>query len=1713
MEQLIKTRQASDFAAAVDARIEAATSSVVQPLDATLTALAAITTTADKLIYATGADAFSTTTLTAAARDLLDDVDASAMRTTLGLGTMATAAAADYLPLAGGTMTGNLTISGASLFVGGSYAIAIGDAGNGYYGGWMANTYLALSPNTVFGWNSGDGTTVKDLVLARDAADALALRRSTNAQTFRVYGTYTDGSNYVRASLAATSAAVTLAAETAGTGADNIDLNLVPAGTGNVSIGVSGAALRTVTASTQLYLLNDLFLFDNGDGARIWLQTLQNNNGPIHIKSAGYDGLKVLNTGGVTIDNAASPDTVATLKLNARGTQLAPLFNAGGFTVNGTGTFVTFGHQNSASYPALKRSSTELQVRLADDSGYAPFRTGTLSIDSGNNLLVPYGEVQFNGASWIFDTAYQMRAAPYARIQWVPGGNWFGTQDAELGRAGVGTLGIWNKDNLGCALKVHGTYTDGSNFVRASLAATSTAVTLAAETAGTGADNVNVYVNPAGTGQVYIGSGGNHGLNSGAITISGGPQLSFNGTYLSSTHGIATAVYFLCTSGGGVRFDPAAYGGDMGIYRSDSGVLEINNGTAGQFRDLKLRTLYGVGGTVTSSAPVIDVTQTWNDGNVAFTAIKANITNSGSAWQSKLIDLQLDGTSAFKVTGNGNAGQTEMRVSRANMDLLWINGSSLYTGLKLAYNGSIGFADGYQFPDSWMHRDGTGAVALRNEGTTQAFRIYHTTDASNTNPSSGNPSHSNYQRMSLSCSASAVTLAAETAGTGADNVDVNITPAGTGSVNLGSKAKIGTATLSHDGLATLSIDSVIAQNATHFTFYANRAGAGTWAGMDGFAVRDSSFYAFSNSGQWYGTIDLALARNAAGIAEINNGTPGQFRDLKLRTLYGEGGTVTASAPVLDISQTWNNAAVAFQGARIKITNNASLPSPYGYTHGSMPFVITDGSDNVMSGFGRDGGLWFGGSGYGQSRLYKTGSFGVTVLDCSPFGGGNGGFEVFGGNDHQVGALINPLATYPTTGFSFGLSNRQGLAANGAQQFWYNDGTIHQRNGNVAQTYYIYGAYTDASNYVRASLAATSTSVTLAAQTAGTGADDVNLVLSTAGTGYVSITQSSNVGLALKLAGINYGGGNSPNTIFLIDGYSTSPVTTTNALFSVSGAGHVGIDTSWFNTNQYVANSLTINGVYGFRVAADLSTFGIHSDYGGNNLQQILIYRQSGNMALMSGGGILGIGGLTSSFPALKRSSTELQVRLADDSGYAPLQASKFNVDTVIGGTYSGFYIDDTHCFGVHPSNGRPTVVANGVEVATFHESYYGMYLHSGKGLSFVDGAYNGIFGISDNVLGVRNGTNAQKFCVYGTYTDASNYVRASLSASSTTVTLAAETAGTGADNVDVYVTPAGSGLVQLGAGATKVTVDNGGRLVAKNGTYNDPSILMGSSGAGWATYTGAAMVVRYDGQYGPVFYPINNSSGGIGLCADNILYWAVSYDPNIIHKDTGLARSAAGVIEVNNGTLGAYRDLALRTLLLRSTAAPGAPVNGDLWLDTAQKTLSYYAAGVAQTVNGVLFTQTQTVTVANTVTETALTGTGTGTLTLPANFFAAGKTIKIRALGYHSSTGSPNITIRVKLGSTTILTTGAITSGNGSDDAWVCDAFFTCRTTGGTGTVIGQGYYEEVHGTGNRGGMVNTATTTIDTTASQAISITVEWGTADAGNTISCTNVLIEVLN
>jgi hypothetical protein len=88
----------------------------VQAYDAGLQSISGLTTTADQMIYTTSSDTYATTSLTSAGRALLDDADASAQRTTLGLGTLATQNA-NSVAITGGTISGisNISDPGTSL--------------------------------------------------------------------------------------------------------------------------------------------------------------------------------------------------------------------------------------------------------------------------------------------------------------------------------------------------------------------------------------------------------------------------------------------------------------------------------------------------------------------------------------------------------------------------------------------------------------------------------------------------------------------------------------------------------------------------------------------------------------------------------------------------------------------------------------------------------------------------------------------------------------------------------------------------------------------------------------------------------------------------------------------------------------------------------------------------------------------------------------------------------------------------------------------------------------------------------------------------------------------------------------------------------------------------------------------------------------------------------------------------------------------------------------------------------------------------------------------------------------------------------------------------------------------------------------------------------------------------------------------------------------
>ncbi len=312
--------------------------------------------------------------------------------------------------------------------------------------------------------------------------------------------------------------------------------------------------------------------------------------------------------------------------------------------------------------------------------------------------------------------------------------------------------------------------------------------------------------------------------------------------------------------------------------------------------------------------------------------------------------------------------------------------------------------------------------------------------------------------------------------------------------------------------------------------------------------------------------------------------------------------------------------------------------------------------------------------------------------------------------------------------------------------------------------------------------------------------------------------------------------------------------------------------------------------------------------------------------------------------------------------------------------------------------------------------------------------------------------------------------------------------------------PGGTLTATVGASITLTPVplgvngaDTGHYVYISNGTGAAEAVLI----TGGSAVSGASSGTL-------TFTPANNHSGAWTVSsATNGLQEGICYLPfgdnqvvvpegtTTLNANVSFAGKASAVIVLSNGlTLSGAGTLPATTsttyILDYRTFPPG---------------FRYVAP---------LFAQTQTVTVGNSTGEATLVGTGVGSVTLPANLFFAGKSIRFRMTGVLSSTGGPTITIKVKFGTTTFMTTGAATSGNGTNNVFEINGSITCRTIGVTGTIFAQGYYTEHYAGGAVADMPNTAVTTIDTTGALAVNITAQWGTMAAGNTLSATNFTIE---
>ena len=469
-----------------------------------------------------------------------------------------------------------------------------------------------------------------DARLVRDAANTLAQRNGVNAQTFRVYNSYTDGSNYERGSLGWTTNNLDIKTEQAGTGSAR-SIRIFTVGAASLQFGTNNSINWTIS-STGHWLANTDNTYDIGaSGANrprsIFVGTSITTGSHITMGSAA----QLSAAGGATLSSPA--DGIWRMTNNA-GTDFSRL-QFGGTT---------------SSFPSLKRSGTGIDFRLADDSG--------LTFIGASSLIL-------NGQATLTADASHILAL----------------------RSGVNAQ----------FFRVYNTFTDASNSERLSIGWNSNTCFIATENAGTGSTRAMVI--RAGN---QLSLSGSSGSNEQWAILS-------NGTLRASAHN----TYDLGQTGTRVR-----------------------TGYFGTSVDTPLITL--AAGTLTASAPGYNLTQTWNNGAVAFTAQLVNITDTASSSSSLLVDWQVGGVSRFRIFKDGaldcsSAGAIHTIAGTFRVGTLQIGGSDLV-----------------------LNRDAANTLAQRNGVNAQIFRVYNTyTDGSN------------YERLGVGYQNAAFEIVAAKAGTGA----------------------------------------------------------------------------------------------------------------------------------------------------------------------------------------------------------------------------------------------------------------------------------------------------------------------------------------------------------------------------------------------------------------------------------------------------------------------------------------------------------------------------------------------------------------------------------------------------------------------------------------------------------------------------------------------------------------------------------------------------------------------------------------------------------------------------------------------------------------------------------------------------------------------------------------------------------------------------------
>ena len=155
-----------------------------------------------------------------------------------------------------------------------------------------------------------------------------------------------------------------------------------------------------------------------------------------------------------------------------------------------------------------------------------------------------------------------------------------------------------------------------------------------------------------------------------------------------------------------------------------------------------------------------------------------------------------------------------------------------------------------------------------------------------------------------------------------------------------------------------------------------------------------------------------------------------------------------------------------------------------------------------------------------------------------------------------------------------------------------------------------------------------------------------------------------------------------------------------------------------------------------------------------------------------------------------------------------------------------------------------------------------------------------------------------------------------------------------------------------------------------------------------------------------------------------------------------------------------------------------------------------------------IWTQTDTSPVVTGTSEQTLLDGGLGSMTVPENGFNVGDSYRARMTGHISCANNETLEIRIKADSVILADTGVMILSQTSSKHFCLDIEFVIRAIGAAGVAsIAAGGLFIFNRSGAGGAMEGTNfsvenSTTFDTTISNTLEITAQWGSSNASNSI-----------